>query len=94
MLSDLLNKMASAPRENLFLAGAAVLIGALLAAMYIVCAAQVQSAHARHASTQRLRQAMIDCLDRDPRARHGACAGTAPNQLPAMVPVAYYSRQP
>lgn len=74
MLSDLLNKIADAPRESLFLASVAVVIGALLSAMYIVCSAQVQSAQARHAAAQTQRQAVIDCLDSDPRASYTACA--------------------
>ncbi len=74
MLSDLLNKIADTPRESLFLAGVAVVIGALLSAMYIVCSAQVQSAQARHASAQTQRQAVMDCLDSDPRASYTACA--------------------
>ena len=74
MLSDLLNKIADAPCENLFLAAVTVVIGALLSAMYIVCSAQVQSAQARHASAQTQRQAVMDCLDSDPRASYAVCA--------------------
>lgn len=74
MLSDLLNKIADAPRESLFLAAVAVVIGALLSSMYIVCAGQVQSAQARHASARSQQLAVLDCLDSDPRASYAACA--------------------
>lgn len=74
MLSDLLNKIADAPRESLFLAAVAVVIGALLSSMYMVCAAQVQSAQARHASAKSQQLAVLDCLDSDPRASYAACA--------------------
>jgi hypothetical protein len=74
MLSDLLNKFADAPRESLFLAAVAVVIGALLSSMYIVCAGQVQSAQARHASARSQQLAVLDCLDSDPRASYAACA--------------------
>ncbi|MGE0332888.1 MAG: hypothetical protein AB7P37_19590 [Ramlibacter sp.] len=74
MLSDLLNKIVDAPRESLFLAGVAVVIGALLSSMYIVCSGQVQSAEARHAAARTQRMAVLDCLDSDPRASYAACA--------------------
>ena len=74
MLSDLLNKIADTPRESLFLAAVAVVIGALLSSMYIVCAGQVQSAQARHASAKSQQLAVLDCLDSDPRASYAACA--------------------
>ena len=74
MLSDLLNKIADTPRESLFLAAVALVIGALLSSMYIVCAGQVQSAQARHASAKTQQLAVLDCLDSDPRASYAACA--------------------
>lgn len=74
MLSDLLNKIADAPRESMFLAAVALVIGALLSSMYMVCAAQVQSAQARHASAKSQQMAVLDCLDSDPRASYAACA--------------------
>ena len=74
MLSDLFNKSAYTPRQSLFLAGVAVVMGALLSAMYIVCVAQVQSAQTRHASLKSQHQAVMDCLDSDPRASYTACA--------------------
>lgn len=74
MLSDLLNKIADAPRESLFLGAVALVIGALLSSMYIVCSSQVQSAQARHAALKSQRLAVMDCLDSDPRASYAACA--------------------
>jgi hypothetical protein len=74
MLSDLINKMADAPRESLFLAAVAVVIGALLSSMYMVCAGQVQAAQARHAAIETQKAAVMDCLDSDPRASYAACA--------------------
>jgi len=88
MLSDLLNKIADAPRESLFLAGVAVVIGALLSSMYIVCSAQVQSAQARHAAVKSQQLAVLDCLDSDPRASYVACA----SQVAAVMPSAPMAR--
>ncbi len=94
MLPDLLNKMADAPRERLFLAAVAVVIGALLSSMYIVCAAQVQSAQARHASVKTQHQAVMDCLDSDPRASYAACASqVAATFQPPTLPRAGESAQ-
>lgn len=74
MLSDLLNKMTDKPRESLLLAALAVVIGALLSSMYMVCAGQVRSAEAYHASVKVQRLAVLDCLATDPRASYSACA--------------------
>jgi hypothetical protein len=47
MLSRVIERMIEHPRESLFLMVMLPLIGVLLAAMYLVCAAQVRGAEAR-----------------------------------------------
>lgn len=86
MLSDLLNKIADAPRESVFLAAVLVLIGGLLTAMYMVCDAQVRTAQERFAMADVQRLAVRDCLDADPRASYAACA--------SHVAVVFQSRPP
>ena len=74
MLSRLLDKIAESPRESLFLAAVTVVIGALLASMYMVCNSQVRAAEAYHASLRTQRLAVLDCVNSDRRASYSACA--------------------
>lgn len=73
MLYALLNKMADAPRQSLFLVTGAAVVGALLSSMYLVCDAQVRSAQTHHASVKAQRLALYDCLHNDPRTSYAAC---------------------
>lgn len=73
MLSTLIEKVADAPRESLFLAVVLAVMGGLLSAMYLVCDAQTRQAHERRALLETQRLAVLDCLGSDPRASYASC---------------------
>ncbi len=73
MLSILIEKVADAPRESLFLAVVLVTVGALLAAMYTVCNTQNQQMEERRALAEIQRLAVLDCLRVNPHVSYRSC---------------------
>jgi hypothetical protein len=73
MLSRLMEKVADAPRESLFLAVVFVTIGALLVAMYTVCNTQTRLAEERRAFVELQRLAVLDCLRLNPHVSYPSC---------------------
>ena len=69
MLSRVIERMIEHPRESLFL-----MVGVLLAAMYVVCAAQVRGAEARSPEFKARSMALHDCMGYRQRASQQACS--------------------
>ena len=92
MLSDLINKIADTPRESLFLAAMATVVGALLSSMYLVCSSQVQSAQARHATAKVQRSAVFDCMESDRGASYATCASHVALTYPQEVQTLAHQR--
>lgn len=75
MLSRVIERVTEHPRESLFLMVMLSLIGVLLAAMYLVCAAQVRGAEARSPEFKARSMALHDCMGYRQRASQQACSG-------------------
>lgn len=74
MLSRVIERMMDHPRESMFLVVMLPLIGVLLTAMYVVCAAQVRGAEARSPEFKARSMALHECMGYRQRQSQQACS--------------------
>jgi hypothetical protein len=88
---SLFERSSGFTREKLLWAIVALVVGAQLAALWLLCSHQVRRAQVREATVQVQRSALADCMQYIPRATLHGCnarvgAASMPREQPAPAP--------